>query len=155
MANIVSILFGPIIFFAKLSILLLYLRIFVIASGTKTYYTIHFIIWFNMLFYLANLPVEIWACVPRRKIWQPTLPGHCLNNDAVLITGGVVNVVTDWATLFIPLFSIGRLQMPLLKKIGVLAVFATGFLQVILLLRVTEVQANINSVLVSRALCTW
>lgn len=155
MANIVSILFGPIIFFAKLSILLLYLRIFVIASGTKTYYTIHFIIWFNMLFYLANLPVEIWACVPRRKIWQPTLPGHCLNNDAVLIIGGAVNVVTDWAILFIPLFSIGRLQMPLLKKIGVLAVFATGFLQVILLLRVTEVQANINSVLVSRALCTW
>lgn len=83
-----------------------------------------------MLFYLANIPVEIWACVPRRKIWQPTLPGHCLNNDAVLITGGVVNVVTDWAILLIPLFWIGRLQMPLVKKIGVLAVFATGFLHV-------------------------
>lgn len=151
MANTVAILFGPTIFFAKLSILLLFLRIFVIAPGTKTYYAIHFIIWFNMLFYLANLPVEIWACVPRRKIWQPTLPGHCLNNDALLITGGVVNVVTDWAILSIPLFSIGRLQMPLLKKIGVLAVFATGFLQVTPLLCVTEVQANINLVLVSQA----
>lgn len=81
-----------------------------------------------MLFYLANIPVEIWACVPRRKIWQPNLPGRCINNDAVLITGGVVNVVTDWVMVLIPLFWIGRLQMPLLKKIGVLAVFATGFL---------------------------
>ena len=151
MANIITILFGPIIFFAKLSVLLLYLRIFVIAPGTKTYYTIHFIIWFNMLFYLANVPVEIWACVPRRKIWQPTLPGHCLNNDAVLITGGVVNIVTDWAILSIPLFLIGRLQMPLLKKIGLLAVFATGFLQVTPLLCVTEVQVNMNLALVSRA----
>lgn len=139
MSNIISILFGPIIFFAKLSVLLLYLRIFVITPGTKTYYIIHFIIWFNMLFYLANVTVEIWACVPRRKIWQPTLPGHCLNNDAVLITGGVVNVVTDWTILSIPFFLIGRLQMPLLKKIGVLAVFATGFLQVTPLICVTEV----------------
>lgn len=108
-----------------------------------------------MLFYMANIPVEIWACVPRRKIWRPTLPGHCLNNDAVLITGGVVNVITDWAILLIPFFWIGRLQMPLLKKIGVSAVFATGFLHVIHILLVTENKANINSVLVSRASCTW
>lgn len=130
MSNIESILFGPIIFFAKLSILLLYLRIFVIVTGTKTYYAIHFTIWSILLFYLANLPVEIWACTPRRKIWDPTVEGKCINNDVVLVTGGVMNVVTDFAILLLPLVSIIRLQMPLPRKIGVSAVFATGFLHV-------------------------
>ena len=126
-----EIIYTPTIFLAKLSILLLYLRIFVTAKGSKTYYAIHFIIWFNFLFYLANLPTEIWTCIPREKIWDPTIDGKCLDNDAIIVTGGVINVVSDFGILLIPLVSIGRLQMPRAKKIGVMAVFATGFLQVL------------------------
>lgn len=125
-----DIIYTPTIFLAKLSILLLYFRIFVTAKGSKTYYAIHFLIWFNFLFYLSNVPAEIWTCIPREKIWNPTLAGKCLDNHAIIISGGVINVVSDFGILLIPLVSIGRLQMPLEKKIGVSAVFATGFLYV-------------------------
>lgn len=126
-----EVIYGPTIFFAKLSILLLYLRIFVTGKGSKTYYAIHFIIWSNFLFYLSNLPTEIWTCIPRERIWDPTVDGKCLNNDAIIVSGGAINVVSDFGILLIPIVSIGHLQMPRAKKIGVLAVFATGFLQVL------------------------
>lgn len=97
---------------------------------SRTYCVIHVLIWFNPLFYLANLPAEIWTCVPRNKIWEPAIDGKCLDNDAILVGGGVVNLVSDFGILFIPLVLITRLQMPRAKKIGVSAVFATGFLHV-------------------------
>lgn len=147
-----AIIYIPTIFLAKLSILLLYFRIFVTIKGSKTYYAIHFIIWFNLLFYLSNLPAEIWTCIPREKLWDPTIDGKCLNNAAIITTGGVINVVSDFMILSIPLVSIGRLQMPRAKKIGVSAVFATGSLQV--LAPSTHMGKRLTfTVLVSQASC--
>ncbi len=120
----------PIIFITKLSILLLYLRIFVPSGKPKIYYAIHFVIWFNLLFYLANIPIEIWPCIPREKLWSPSLPGHCINDDLVFVSGGIINVVSDFAILLLPIMSIWRLQMPTRRKVGVSAVFATGLLYV-------------------------
>ena len=125
-----DVLYIPGIFLAKLSILLLYLRVFVPVKWSKTYFAVHTILWSNFLFYLTNIPTEIWICIPRERIWDPTVDGHCLNNDAVIVTGGVINVISDFAILLIPLVCIGRLQMPLNRKIGISAVFATGLLQV-------------------------
>lgn len=93
-----------------------------------TYYMIHFVIWFNLLFYIANIPIEIWPCIPRRKLWEPQIPGTCLNNERVFIAGGTINVVSDFAILLLPLVSIAKLQMPMRRKIGVSTIFATGFL---------------------------
>lgn len=126
-----NVIYIPGIFLAKLSILLLYLRIFVPVKWSKTYYAIHLILWSNFLFYIGNIPTEIWTCTPREKLWDPTIDGHCINNDAVIVTGGVINVISDFGILLIPLVCIGRLHMPWVKKIGVSAVFATGFLQVL------------------------
>lgn len=118
----------PIIFITKLSILLLYLRIFVPSGRPKFYYIVHFVIWFNLLFYIANLPIEIWSCIPREKIWDPLLPGHCINNELVFVAGGIINVISDFTILALPIFSIWHLQMPTQRKVGVSAVFATGLL---------------------------
>lgn len=144
-----EVIYGPTIFFAKLSILLLYFRIFVTTKRSKTYYAIHFLIWFNLLFYLTNLPAEIWTCIPREKIWDPTIEGKCVDNDAIIVTGGVINVVSDFGILLIPLVSIGRLQMPRAKKIGVSAVFATGFLHVFAPLATLQSEANYHSACVA------
>lgn len=95
---------------------------------TVTYYMIHLLIWFNLLFYIANIPIEIWPCIPRRKLWEPSVPGTCLNNERVFVAGGSINVVSDFAILLIPLVSIAKLQMPMKKKLGVSTIFATGFL---------------------------
>ena len=87
---------------------------------------------FNFLFYLANLPVEIWPCVPRSKLWTPTEPGHCINNEEVFVAGGTINVVSDFTILLLPIVEVWRLQMSTRRKIGVSAVFATGLLYVYL-----------------------
>lgn len=130
LANVIEIIYNPIIFATKLSILLLFLRIFVPNGRSTTYYTIHVLIWLNLFFYIANVPIEIWPCIPRKKLWTPSLPGHCLNNERVFVAGGAINVVSDFAILLLPVVLISRLQMPLKKKIGVSAIFATGFLYV-------------------------
>ena len=129
-ANGVEIAYIPTIFAAKLSILLLYLRLFVPHGRTKTWYTIQGLIIFNALFYFANLPIEIWPCVPREKLWMPTKPGHCINNEAVFVAGGSINMVSDFAILAIPIVTVWRLQMSQRKRIGVCAIFACGILYV-------------------------
>lgn len=85
---------------------------------------------FNFLFYLANLPVEIWPCVPRSKLWMPTEPGHCINNEEVFVAGGTINIVSDFTILLLPIVEVWRLHMSTQRKIGVSAVFATGLLYV-------------------------
>ncbi|KAI4274159.1 MAG: hypothetical protein LQ337_004124 [Flavoplaca oasis] len=58
LSNALQIFYNPLIFITKLSILLQYLVIFVPNSTGKTYWAIHFVIWVNLLFYLAVI-----ACI--------------------------------------------------------------------------------------------
>ena len=111
----------------KLAILVQYLRIFV-PSRNKVFYLTHFIIWFNVLFYIAVALVTIFQCTPREKIWQPFLPGKCVNFNAILIAGAAINVASDFAILALPIGSVWRLQMALRNKVGISAIFAVGLL---------------------------
>ncbi|MCJ1303445.1 hypothetical protein MMC08_006255 [Hypocenomyce scalaris] len=126
LANAQEIMYGPLIFVTKLSILLQYLRIFVPNNTGFIYYTVQFIIWFNLLFYTADTLVEIFECTPRSKIWNVTLSGHCVNINGAIITTAVINIVSDFSILLLPLTSIWALQMPTRRKVGVSLVFATG-----------------------------
>lgn len=128
LANVEEILYCPLIFLTKLSILLQYLRIFVPNHAGKLYYTVLLIIWLNLLFYTATTLVEIFTCMPRKKIWEPSTPGRCVNTGFLVITTGAINVISDFSILMLPLSSIWGLQMPKKRKIALSAVFATGLL---------------------------
>ena len=128
LANVVIILYCPLIFITKLSILLQYLRIFVPNHAGKLYYAVHFMIWLNLLFYIAVTLVWIFTCIPREKIWESSTPGRCVNTNILLITTGTINVISDFSILVLPLSSIWGLQMPRKQKIALSAVFATGLL---------------------------
>ena len=62
------------------------------------------------------------------KIWLPLVPGTCVNQRAAQMTSGVFNVVSDFAILVIPIFSVWDLRLPQKKKLGLLAIFGTGLL---------------------------
>ena len=126
--NITSIFYAPLIFITKLSILLQYISIFVPTHRSQLFYWIYALIWTNFLFYLADMLVEIFQCVPRSKIWDPTIPGHCVNVNIVFITTAVVNVISDWSILLLPLGCVWELQMSTRRKLIISAVFATGLL---------------------------
>ncbi len=88
-------------------------------------------IWFVLIFYIAVLFVAVFACWPREKIWDPLVPGKCVNAPAVLITTSAINAATDLVILFLPIVSVWKLQMGSHKKWGVSAIFATGSFAVI------------------------
>lgn len=128
-ANIAQITYGPLIFLTKLSILLLYIRVFVTPLKQKTYIVIHVLIWFNFFFYLADTIVKIFECTPRHKIWEKNADGYCININIPILVTSAINVASDFMILFLPIICVWRLQMmKLSKKIGISAIFAAGSL---------------------------
>ncbi|KAH2536824.1 hypothetical protein KXW97_006545, partial [Aspergillus fumigatus] len=110
-ANTSQIVYGPLIFITKLSILLLYLRVFAPSFRSKTFFCIHALIWLNFGFYFADTIVKIFECSPRAKIWDKTLKGHCININIPIIVTSSINVASDFLILVLPIVSVWRLQM--------------------------------------------
>ncbi|MCJ1264234.1 hypothetical protein MMC22_004105 [Lobaria immixta] len=125
-SNVKAILNSPSIFFVKVSIVLQFKRIFVPLKKGTAYYSVQAIIWLNGIYYTVTFFAGIFTCVPRHKLWEPATPGHCLNSINWYVASGLVNVVSDFAILLIPIFCISLLQMPLKRKIGISVVFAIG-----------------------------
>lgn len=128
MANVMTIYYNPLIFITKLSILLQFMKIFTPSHTGSTYWSTQFLIWINLLFNLAATLVQIMACLPRAKIWNPTIPGHCIDMPNAFIAGAVINAVSDISILVLPIHKVWQLQMPRWRKIGVSAVFMAGVL---------------------------
>jgi hypothetical protein len=120
-------------FAAKLAILLQIKRIFSTSHRDFIHWAVQVLISTNFLVYLALFFAFIFACLPREKIWNPHIPGKCIDTNASIIATSAINIVSDLTILFLPLLSIARLHLPLGKKIGVATVFATGTLWVALL----------------------
>lgn len=121
-------LYSPAIFLAKLSILLMYRRLFDTAGTGKTHFLIHILIWANFAFYFPYLGATVFQCVPRARIWDPTIKGGCVNLLAAFIAASAINVVSDFSILLLPLYRISKLKIPPRRKLGVLAIFAVGLL---------------------------
>ena len=128
--NYIYILYCPVVFITKLSILVQLLHIFAPTRTGVNFYLCHFMIWFNFLFYTAIFFVAIFICNPRAKFWNPALPGKCVDINSVNIITSVINAVSDLVLLLLPIICVSRLQMDRRKKLGVIAVFATASLWV-------------------------
>ncbi|KAF6227624.1 hypothetical protein HO173_012153 [Letharia columbiana] len=127
--NISAVVYGFVVFFIKLSILLQYLRIFApTRKGNMFIYVgVHLCIWTNLVFYLTETVFEIAICTPREKIWNPLMTtGHCFSVDVTFQATGVFNVISDFAILILPMPCVWRLRLPLKKKILMTTIFATG-----------------------------
>lgn len=121
-----QILYSPLMFFVKASILLLYYRIFNPKRAMK--YAILFMGIFLLLFYTANALVKIFLCSPRERIWDKRVPGRCLNLGSVFMSTAIVNVLSDFYILVLPLPSVWNLRLPLPQKLGLTATFSAGLL---------------------------
>ncbi|MCJ1469736.1 hypothetical protein MMC07_008377 [Pseudocyphellaria aurata] len=116
------------IFLTKLSILLLFLRIFVPShtKKNKIYYSVWIVVWFNLLFCLALVFAIVFACVAKHEPLGPV----CSNSYALALTASSINIVSDVIMLIIPLVAIWDLQMAQKRKLGIGLVFAVGMLAV-------------------------
>ncbi|KAI0119052.1 hypothetical protein F4814DRAFT_458443 [Daldinia grandis] len=114
----------------KASILKDWCRIFV-PYGVRNafFYTCHIVMAFNIAFYAAIIIVENLSSLPRKRIWDKTVPGTShVDTKIIAIAAASINVVIDVITLILPHRIIWRLQMPMKQKIGVSLVFTIGIL---------------------------
>ncbi|KAI1208290.1 uncharacterized protein F4807DRAFT_158795 [Annulohypoxylon truncatum] len=96
--------------------------------NTFTYKAIWTLIWLTFLFTLSFGISFIFACVPRKKIWEPDIEGHCINTKSTTVGGCAVNMVIDYLILIIPLAAVSRLQLSTARKLRAAAVFTVGIL---------------------------
>ncbi|KAI0907331.1 hypothetical protein F4823DRAFT_23180 [Ustulina deusta] len=111
----------------KTAILLEWVRLFV-PHGTRPpfWWMCRIVMWVNILYYISVIIVSTVSCSPHEKIWDPTLPGTCLNIKAFFVSNATLNLASDIIILALPQRSIWSLNMSRDKKIGVSLVFAVG-----------------------------
>ena len=113
---------------AKFSVLLQLMRIFRGTRKTSIHWAIQVLIVANFLFYTAIFFAFIFACVPRSKLWEPTLPGKCISVNGSIVATSAANIISDFSILLLPIFAIWKLKLPLKRKVAIGAVFGTGIL---------------------------
>ena len=129
-----SICYGPTVFVIKLSILLQYLSIFVpVRKGNMFIFVgTWMIIGANFIYYTANTFIIAFLCTPRELIWNKNITeGKCIDLGIVLFVLGIYNAFSNLAILLLPIGPIWRLNLGWKQRLGVFAVFATGFLAVV------------------------
>jgi len=144
------VIYGPTILFTKLSILLLYRRIFSPRRWSPFNIALRLFEVVLILFYLALTIVKIWECSPRARIWDKSIKGRCIDIPSLLNTSGLFNTISDVLILLVPIKSVWNLNMKPTKKLGVIAVFSVGSMYVpeleseSLLPRTPQCKTNIN-----------
>lgn len=108
----------------KLSILVLYLRIFIKRTDRIA-------CWATAAFLIANwlgATVALFCmCMPLDFLWDKTIPdGHCIDINAGYRWSSLMNIITDVVMLILPLPVIWKIQTSMRLKIGLTLTFALG-----------------------------
>ncbi|KAK4459324.1 hypothetical protein QBC42DRAFT_312104 [Cladorrhinum samala] len=108
----------------KLSILLMYYRIFRFPYFKKWAYAIgaFIIAWVITITFLF-----IFICVPVEKLWYPDLPGHCIDQVGTWIANAASTILSDVVILCLPIPQVWSLQLRKTEKVAVLVAFCLGF----------------------------
>ncbi|TDZ17046.1 Satratoxin biosynthesis SC1 cluster protein 4 [Colletotrichum orbiculare MAFF 240422] len=108
----------------KLSLLLMYYRIFHIPFFKKMTWAVSIFVfaWVICITFLF-----IFICVPVEKLWYPDIPGHCINQVATWIANAASTIFTDLLILLLPLPQVWKLQLQKAEKIALTFAFGLGF----------------------------
>ena len=126
-----SIAYGTTAFFAKVSILFQYSRIFnpTGRGNLPLFVAIRIGIISIFILYFVIMSLDIFQCIPIEKSWNKLITtGHCFDFNAAYKTTGIFNVLSDFAILIMPMPCVWNLNMPLRKKLLTMGVFGLGFL---------------------------
>ncbi|KAL4970603.1 CFEM domain-containing protein [Aspergillus stella-maris] len=130
----------------KLSMLLLYLRLF----PEKTMRMAIFItLGLTAAWGLSLLLSNVFSCTPVSYIWHSwdgEHEGSCISHEKVMWTHAITNIVFDVLIIALPMPTLLKLNMSMKKKIGVVIMFGVGLLvtAVSVLRCVTLLQFNIH-----------
>ena len=129
MVIVIDLMYGPVAFCAKLSLFLLYYRLFARHRWIK--YLTYLGIGSALAMYTAGMAVYGYLCLPHHgENWlQAGLSSRC-HKQFIMIgyVRGPFNVLSDLFLLILPLPAVWQLHIPLRKKIGIFGIFLTGSL---------------------------
>ncbi|OOO13160.1 hypothetical protein OAory_01009090 [Aspergillus oryzae] len=112
------------IFFVKMSILLLYLRIFPIILFRRFDFLC---IAFLTISLLVTTPMVIWQCKPFRAAWDYNIDNpRCLKIATIAYANASINIITEVSILILPLPVLRTLHVSRRKKIALISVFSVG-----------------------------
>jgi hypothetical protein len=117
----------------KLSICLLYLRIFHVEKRMR--WLIHASIWFLVTYSILFEVLCIFQCHPIRAYWDFTIrppmgTASCLNTIPVFYASGACNIVSDLLLMAIVVPKIRELRIKRGQKIALLCIVSLGWLAV-------------------------
>jgi hypothetical protein len=81
-------------------------------------------------FYATTMIAKIWECIPRRRIWDKSVPGTCVNVGVLLDISGAFNTLTDIVILALSIAGVWNLHVSSMKKLGVVLGLTVGFMYV-------------------------
>lgn len=113
----------------KLSIISLYLRIFISQPIRIVCYTV---VGFTVTNWIAATIAGFLICVPLDHLWNAagSPHGHCSNINALFRWGSLMNIITDVVILILPLPTIWKMKCSYRMKFGILINFLLGGLWV-------------------------
>lgn len=120
------ILYGFTICAAKLAILCLYRRMFSIYPRSPFDITVKVLMVLLVLFYIPMNITKILECIPRARIWDPSVPGSCIDTYMLLNVSGVFNTVSDFIIVMLPLGRVWTMKLKLKHKACVVFAFTFG-----------------------------
>ncbi|KAI1271898.1 hypothetical protein F5Y07DRAFT_325795 [Xylaria sp. FL0933] len=109
---------------AKFSILVLYYRIFS-ANRTFVYWT-YGVATVTMLWFISMFVERLLVCNPPAKLWDPTIPGFCVNSQIVVAAGESVNSLLDFIMIGMAIYVVGKLKISTSQKLQLSLIFAIG-----------------------------
>lgn len=109
----------------KISILMLYLRIFIQRWFRIICYILLVIITSYMI---AAFFASVFQCAPVARAWDKRIPGSCINITTNWYANAGFSIATDIIILALPMYPIYKSKTPLKRKIALMVVFAFGAL---------------------------
>lgn len=123
---IAAIAYSACVLFGKLSIMLLYRRLFPTDNFRLRWWTTLFV---TVGYSIGGIFSSLFACTPVSMSWDVTITsGHCINKGAFYVANGILNAVTDLAVLALPIPIIWKLSLGRKQKIILSALFIAGSL---------------------------
>ncbi|KAE8448270.1 hypothetical protein EG329_009701 [Mollisiaceae sp. DMI_Dod_QoI] len=121
--------------FTKISILFLYLRVFIVSNVRPACYVVLAVV---ILYGVELFVTGIFICVPAAHFWESSqVSGTCIPNQPLYFTNVSLNILTDISIILLPMPAIRTLVLPRRQKLGLYSVFALGlFVCIISILRV-------------------
>lgn len=112
--------------FNKSSLLFLYMRIFL---SKKFVWSCCVTLGIVITWTTASVVSTIFQCNPIAGFWDSKIPGmKCFDTDVFWYGYAIIDIITDIVILWLPMWEVRKLHLPVLQRIGVGAIFALGAL---------------------------